>query len=316
MSNLNKTLSIVLVLVGVGCHHHLNAPNVPATIKPTGATAYSRAHFNVDYAAYQDAVAKNQMAQARVRRDAMVDRIEVDVEDNYRDFEAALAANRAKVEVGSDIVELGISAATGVVGSSDVKDLLSASLTAFKGTRLSFDKNVFRERTTEILISQMQASREGVRNRITLKISTLDVAAYSFEEAWRDLVEFFYAGTLQAALQQLANDTGKAAADEKQKAAAIDVTRANTAEEAQAAIRIRQNYATLAAMAHDADVAKQDAARKQLQQILSVLGEKDADKITDLDALLSTLRSHIREGLTDPSQIPALDKALTLAPQP
>ena len=69
-------------------------------------------------------------------------------------------------------------------------------------------------------------------------------------------------------------------------------------------------------MAHDADVAKQDAARKQLQQILTVLGEKDADKITDVDALLSTLRSHIREGLTDPSQIPVLDKALTPAPQP
>ena len=277
--------------------------------------AYSKEEFTAEYAAYKKAIEQRNLADARVKRDAMINRIEADVESNYREFESKLATTRASLQTGSDVVELGASAAIGVVGASDVKDLLAAALTGFKGARLSFEKNFFREKTTEILISQMQAYRESIRNRITDKVSKLDVSGYPFEEAWRDLVEFFYAGTLQGALQQLANETGKAAAAEKAAGKQIDVERANTAEEAQAAIRIRQKYAELAQLAQDRDPIKQESARNQLQQILVVLGEPAAAKSADVNELLKALRERIQKALTNPADIPMLDKTLTPAPQ-
>jgi hypothetical protein len=301
---------IFVVLAASGCVGRLNRPNIPAPLNYGSATAYTRDAFNTDYAVYKTDLRENRLTDARVHRDAMINRIEVDVEANYREFEAALASTRSGIDTGADVVELGLSAAIGVVGGTDVKDLLAASLTGFKGTRLSFDKNFFREKTTEAVISQMQAYRESMRNRITTKLS-LDVIHYSFEEAWRDLVEYFYAGTLQAALQQLANEAGKAATAAKDKGAAIDVSRANTTAEAQAAVSIRQKYAELAALAHDPDTTKQESARKQLQEILSVLGEVEAAKSNDVDALLSALRSRIQHALTEPADIPLLERALT-----
>ncbi|HEU5451082.1 MAG TPA: hypothetical protein VFU76_03805 [Terriglobales bacterium] len=306
-------VSAALLLCSAGCIH-VNRPPVPPTVDTTAE--YPADEFRKDYAAYQAAV-KNGTApdlqSARLLRNQMVNRIEVDIEKHYREFEQSLTSGRSGLEVGSDVVELGLSSAIGVVGATDIKDLLAASLTGFHGTRLSVDKNIFREKTTEILISQMQASRDSVRNRITQKISGIDVSGYPFEEAWRDLVEFFYAGTLPGALQQLQNDAGHAAAAARQEATTIDVNRANTAAEAQAAIRIRSKYAELARMAENPET--RDGAIKQLQDILMGLGDTAGARNTAPADLLKALRTQMGAAASDPAKLNLLDKLITPAPR-
>jgi hypothetical protein len=140
----------------------------------------------------------------------------------------------------------------------------------------------------------------------------MDAKQYAFEEAWRDLVEFFYAGTLESALVQLNNQAGASASAEKAQAKAIDINRSNTADEAQAAIRIRSNYAQLYRDATGTDQSKRDDAVKTAKDILIALGE--GPRLSALVApadVMKALQDQIKKALEDPTLIPKLDKLLT-----
>jgi len=308
---LGHLAAIVLITCLTGCVH-INRPPIPATLDPGNQAKYSVDAFNQAYTNYQQLLQSVEYEKAKLQRDSIINRIEVDVEGNYREYEGKLSSTRATVDTLSDVTQLGLSAATGVIGNVDIKDMLAASLTAFKGSKLSFDKNFFREKTTEILISKMQASRDKVRNRITTKMA-LPVQQYAFEEAWRDLVEFFYSGTLQSALVQLANDAGADAAAAKKQAETIDIKRASTEEEAKLAVRIRSNFAKLYNQAlKGADPNARADALKTAKDAIVVMGQ--GDKITDKstpEEILNLLRTLVIDSLNHPEDIPKVDKALT-----
>lgn len=159
----------------------------------------------------------------------------------------------------------------------------------------------------------MQAYRDTVRNRITQKMTQLDAKKYPFEEAWRDLVEFFYAGTLQAALQQLANQAGTSATQAKDESQHIDIQRAVTAEQEQAAVRIRTKYAQLYNDAiKGTDPDKKSAALKAAKDALVALGQ--GNKVTPEttgEQVFDLLREQMRHALEDPTEIQTMDKILT-----
>lgn len=306
-----RLAAIVLPVFFSSCIH-INRPAIPESLDPGKQAQYKTSDFKTAYEAYQKLVQAGDYDKAKIARDGMINRIEVDVEANYREYEGKLSSSRATADVLSDATQLGLSAATTVVGDSDVKDLLAASLTAFKGTKLSFDKNFFREKTTEILISKMEASRDKVRNRITQKLE-LPVQKYAFEEAWRDLVEFFYAGTLQAAFVQLANDAGSDAAAARKQAEDIDIRRASTQAEADLSVRIRSNFAKLYNQAiKGPDPQARESALKTAKDALVMLGEgaKITDKST-ADDVFALLRAQITGALDHPENLPRIDKALT-----
>src|SRR5207244_225780 len=135
-----------------------------------------------------------------------------DLESDYKEYEIAVFTDRAKWDTAGDIFELGLTAATTVSNGARVKTVLSAALSGVKGSRLSYAKNFYREKTAEIIISKMQASRNVIRNQIVDKMTNLDTDKYPFEEAWVDLIDFFYAGTLEGGLEALAVDAGSSAA--------------------------------------------------------------------------------------------------------
>ena len=135
-------------------------PKMPPALGAPSITVYKASDFTADLASYRAAIVANDLARARALRNQMAYRVMVDIEADYSRFEMSLTTQRAGFETGADTVQLGISAAATLVGASDVKEMLTASLTAFQGTRLSLDKNFFREKTTESIISQMRASRK------------------------------------------------------------------------------------------------------------------------------------------------------------
>ena len=147
--------------------------------------------FAADVAAYRAAVANipvdavkgsattsPDLSRALALRNQIAYRVMGDIESSYSKFEMSLTTQRAGFETGSDAVQLGISAAATVVGASDVKDILNASLTAFTGTRTSLDKNFFQEKTTESIISEMRAARKTKQAQLITNLATRDVASY------------------------------------------------------------------------------------------------------------------------------------------
>ena len=63
-----------------------------------------------------------------------------------------------------------------------------------QGMRTSLDKNFFQEKTTESIISQMRASRKTKQALLITNLGKRNVASYPLEQAWIDLVGFYYAG--------------------------------------------------------------------------------------------------------------------------
>ena len=140
----------------------------------------------------------------------------------------------------ADMAELGMSAATTVVGGAATKAAIGAVLTGFKGARLSAEKNFFREKSTEVVVAAMQAERS---KKLALILQKMDqgVDRYPFEDAAVDLVEFFYVGTVEGALQNLVIETGERAKTEKAALHTVQVVRARIAAVSAAELKLTQD---------------------------------------------------------------------------
>jgi hypothetical protein len=176
---------------------------------------YSSNEFAKDLAEYRTAFKDADTSKVRRLRDAMIQRIRVEIEINYRQFETLLYSDKAAFNTVFDFAELGLSAATTIVGGAQTKTILAALSTASQGGRLSYDKNWFREKTAETIIAAMEAERNKKLLLIMDKMVKGNAAQYTFEEAWSDLVDYFYAGTLEGGMQALSIETGNTAANAK-----------------------------------------------------------------------------------------------------
>lgn len=311
-------LSISLIVL-TGCRHGGYAgPKLPdvmtaPTLDPTqqGFT-YTAAQYSADKKAYDAAMKESPMQtdKARVYRDTMVAGIEAEIEHNYQDYKLRLSSQRAFALTVADMVELGTSASITVVGSSATKELLGAALTAFKGSRISVDKNYFQEKTTTALTSSMDARRDRIRDRIAHKL-TLSVTAYTFEEARRDLFELFYAGTLPSALEELASTASASASDARANFESIDKAKRlyvpDTATFQQHKL-IRAKFDELQQLAGQPE--KNADAVSQLQKILDAMQVPDAMTITDSGKLLDLLADEMRLAYSDPEKAAKLMEAM------
>jgi hypothetical protein len=94
------------------------------------------------------------------------------------------------------------------------KTILSALLTGVTGVNLSVDKNFFRQQTVQAIMSSMEANRDRIKTIILQQLAK-NATAYPYQAARADLIRYFFAGTLPSGLQQLSQDAGTKAQDEK-----------------------------------------------------------------------------------------------------
>jgi hypothetical protein len=113
----------------------------------------------------------------------------------------------------SDAASLGLSAAATVVGGAEIKSILSVTDTALKGLTSSYNKNLYAEQTTEVLITSMDALHKAKQTDIINNLTKMDASKYPFEAAKLDLTQLFLLGTREAGLCALSADAGKKAAD-------------------------------------------------------------------------------------------------------
>ncbi len=302
-----RLVCAALPLLAVGCGSPL-APRIPRELGAPSLEIYSQSDFKTDADAYRKAIQSGDLATAQTLRNQIAYRVMADVESGYGKFEQSLTSQRAAFETGSDAVQLGITAATTVVGVGDVKDMLAASLSAFQGTRLSYDKNWFRDKTTEALLSQMRATRKTKQAQLILSLGTRDVKSYPLEGAWIDLVDFYYAGTVPSALVEIAANAGAKAQDGSDKLNdAIHQLTPTTPAQAVSAADIRDVYDKLAA--NTADPAKSSQAVTTLSQILSKAGYSPAIGASASD-LLTLFRQAMNDARTDNAKLASLSSAV------
>ena len=172
------------------------------------------------------------LAKAQLYRNELVYQVLQLIDDNYNQFENDLFNSRATGNIAGDMLELGLSAATGITNGERVKTILGIALTAIKGTRKSIDSNYFRERTTEVIAMKMRASRARVLQVIHRGMA-LSVGEYPLGAGLDDLINYLHAGSLNAAFVELAQDTGADAKVAREDAARLKIqpflTRGHTA---------------------------------------------------------------------------------------
>jgi len=312
---------LVFVPTLTGCFNTM-APTPPKILAPA-ITSYPASVYSVDVNAYRVAINSKDYTQARVLRDQIVYRTLADIESTYGRFEVQLTTSRATESVLADTAQLGITAAITVVSASDVKDILAASLSGLQGTQLSFDKNFFREKTTESLISQMRADRKNLEAQIISRLAAQDVipktdpttkadiAAYSLDAAWIDVTQYYYAGTVPSALVSIATATGNNAT-----AAATKLTKTvqsltpTTAAQAQQSVNIRTVYQKLSTAAKSTDTAVSGPAIASLRALLTAYGTTP-DASATADQLLTQLLQAMAEASTDDAKLKSLSDAIT-----
>jgi len=312
----NKRSAVFLIaplVLACGCRSSMG-PKMPATLSAPATTNYKASDFNADIASYRAKVAANDTQGALALRNQIAYRVMGDIEVNYSKFEMSLTTQRAGFETGSDAIQLGMSAAATLVGATDIKNILDASLTAFQGTRTSFDKNFFQQKTTESIISQMRASRKTKQAQLITNLVKRDVASYPWDAVWIDLVDFYYAGTVPSALVEIAGTAGNkadTATENLNKAvAALTIT---TKAQMKQSMDNRSAYQKLKAEAASSDAATAAKAVDSLRKILTGYGSAPAAEATTSD-LLEAFRKAIDESTTDDAKLEKLNAAVASVP--
>lgn len=305
MTNLARRLLCLVICIDilVGMSACSIVPTAPSSLGyGSSVTTYSEADFQKDRKGYETLLETGEFERARILRDRMINRIRLEIEINYRKFESEVYGDRAGFNTAGDFVELGLAGATALTGGAATKTILATVLTALKGSRLSVDKNWFREKTTEALVAAMQSQRTIKLNQIIDKMANLPANLYAFEEAWVDLVEFFYAGTIEGALLSLTADAGKAVVDAKEDNKEIS----------------KQRVEIFKATREEIDVVR--AATVRLGQLARTKNTAEAKRILDElkvpvgpdDDVFKKLQEQIRKAPEDRSLIPQIKEAFKI----
>lgn len=191
----------IFIINGCTCIFRL-APEPPPMIK---GGQYSLAQFELDTNSYNTT---NDLAYRTRLRDKMVYGVASEIDKNYSKFRNKLFGGVAAAQTSFEIATLGLTSAATLAGGETAKAILAAISTGLAGSALSFGKNVFKEKSSDLIISRMDSLRQDKWANIFRQLNLLKDDKYSWYQAERDLVEYFWAGSIPAAIQSIFVESG------------------------------------------------------------------------------------------------------------
>lgn len=105
---------------------------------------------------------------------------------------------------GAQAASIGLNAAVPLTGTGTGKTL-SAIAGAITGTSAAFSKNILFDQSITIFVGRMDSLRKAKLDEIKDKIA--NKRSYTFAEAYRDVQDYGYQGSLDAALANVSQDT-------------------------------------------------------------------------------------------------------------
>jgi hypothetical protein len=130
------------------------------------------------------------------------------VDVNYRKFEGEIFAGRATFDTSLDLALLGLGGAGALISASGTQAILAAISGGLSGTRVSINKNFFREQSTHALVSTMRATRK-TRLDLIRGAEVLSLSDYPMSRALADVSNYYDAGTVLGALERIVSEAGQ-----------------------------------------------------------------------------------------------------------
>jgi hypothetical protein len=140
-------------------------------------------------------------------RNAILSDLMAVIDFNYHEFEVRLHSEKVLKNTTADIVTLGLTAASTAVGGEEAKTILSAIATGVVGVNTALDKNVFQNNTIEALELEMRSLRAQRERDLINGMADTD-AHYPLQSGIRDVIAYYYAGSLTDAMLGLVEKTG------------------------------------------------------------------------------------------------------------
>lgn len=135
---------------------------------------------------------------------------------NFNQFAQRISAESKKLNIGTDATVLLLGTAGAVSTVTSTQAILAATSATVTGVKSSIDKNAYYDATLIALLAQMQANRKKVLVNIYSGME-MNVNAYPLMRALVDLEDYFQAGTITGAVNEITKQAGiqKSAADDK-----------------------------------------------------------------------------------------------------
>ena len=247
---LSLLLATVLLSTGCGAAHRRDKYWNDNFIKSPGYEGYLREKLNTTSAdnwvkTYYVDVSNGEDEQTLVSdRNRVINGHLLIADTAYGQFAGGYNEQIAYFEIGSDLVNLGLTAASAVTPPAA---LLGAAATGAQGVQHSVEKNGLNSQTRFVIINRVTAIRERQRSLI-LKRELLPVTCpttsasssssdqtvsdvcYSLENAMRDVNEYFHLGSINRALADIDTQTSQINQTQSQgQQAAPAITTANSA---------------------------------------------------------------------------------------
>ena len=185
-----------------GCATFQFAPSPPPIYKAN----YTLEDYNNDLSVYKPF--RTAVDVRTYYRNKIIFLTKKEIDKNYAAFKNSFFGERAGTETLLDIAQIGLTSASTLAAGEPIKTILSAVATGVSGSRLSFNKNFFKEKSPDLLMSRMDALRTEKWSQIHLQLTNSTDDTYSLYEAEGDLFAYYQAGSLQAAFQNIIAESG------------------------------------------------------------------------------------------------------------
>jgi hypothetical protein len=145
------------------------------------------------------------------RNSLITDQLDV-IDYVYNQFKVSVFKTSGLVDITGDLLSGALSGASTITGGQQAKTVLSGIATVITGSKSSIDKNLFLQQSAHVLIGRMDALRIAALKPI--RVGLLQPSTnYPVWQAVRDVQSYLSAGSLGAAITDIENNSGKAAAD-------------------------------------------------------------------------------------------------------
>jgi hypothetical protein len=213
----------IILLLSTGClarHASIVVPAAPSV--PVTADIYKIPDYQPNIAAYNAAIVDllaggdpagcapvGACARAKYYRDTITHNFMGDVDYAYGVYASGLYTKKGAYAIAGDVLAAGLTTASAISLVLRTKTILSAIATGMAGASLSVDKNLFAQQTFAALTIAMQARRDQARAEIGNNLA-LNVLDYPLAAVRRDLISYFYSGSLPGALEEIQEEAAKA----------------------------------------------------------------------------------------------------------
>jgi hypothetical protein len=141
-------------------------------------------------------------------RDLIVNSLVQAIDLQYDVFRQQLYRSSGALNLGADVVVLGLSGVGSLITAATTKSILAAVAGFVTGTKTSIDKNLLFDKTVLVLVDRMDAIRKERLLEIQKGLAKTTWAEYRLAAALVDVEAYYTAGTIPAAINSINAQTG------------------------------------------------------------------------------------------------------------